>query len=204
MEKCILDYLAKCVMDDLRAGTILDEQFARALNARPQIDHLRSQVTVDDAALVVDVINSRDDATKWLGVALTKRIIHMPAIRELLHGLWRSTTDYETRYNIMWRLLDDPTLETEWHQEIYEFVRENWTMWLKDTEPFHAKTGDVLVAVEARLVNSEFAESKNWVYLCLAVADPRVDRVKTLLTQYIESDQSIVATVAKDMLARLR
>lgn len=203
MQKAIQNYVARKLIEDLRAREPLDEEFLVGVTKRPFIDSLRQLIVPDDKELVLELIGAGTLAARRLGIGLTRNILADDEVRECLLRLWREADDIETRKPVVFRLLDLTDLPVEMHRELYAFVRDHWDYVLADEAAFFGPR-NVLDGCRERLSDPSFLPSKAWVYLCIATQAPQRDQVEELLEQYLQSGESINAEVAEELLREMR
>jgi len=207
-EQPMLEYLAQKVVDDLRAGVALDEALGVELTQYPQIDYLRQQVATQDVEMLLRTANSTNQGMRALAHALMPRLQQDERIREYLLWQWRDTPreDYAQCRRLMWLLLNYDDLDTDIHREIYDFICCHLEHWLEDVVIWCGGPAEVLPAVQARLADPLFPESKAWVYLMcgLAEEDPaRRCEFGGMLPRYEHSNASIVADVVRYLQGQL-
>lgn len=203
----IYKYLAVKVMEDIQNGNDIDEDLAKEVSRYPIIDYLRTQVKEAHLKMIQNLIhNSSSNDVKRLGVSLLNNLIRdrkcTEEIKAFLQGLWEKENN-ENKLYIMWKLLDLPDLDNHLHQEIYGFIKENWDAWLTKAVEWCGGKDKVLDVVIARLNNPSFPKTKAWIYLCNALGSPDTRGVRSLITDYVESKDSIVSNVAKELLQRI-
>lgn len=160
--------LAVKIMEDIQNGNDIDEDLAKEVNHYPIIDHLRLQVKETHLKMIQNLIhNSSSNDVKRLGVSLLNNLIRdgkgMEEIKALLYGLWEKE-DKENKLYIMWKLLDIPDLDNRFHQKIYDFIKENWDVWLTKAVEWCGGKDKVLDVVIARLNNPSFPKTKAFIY----------------------------------------
>ena len=75
----------------------------------------------------------------------------------------------------MWRMLDDPELREERHQELFKFVLAEWDTFRDFNLTFYGSGKEGIANFKARIEDPTFPESKKWIYLCCApsvIEDP--------------------------------
>ena len=197
IDEVLLRYLAEKIMEDLRSGNQLDEGICDALIRYPEIDYLRKAVRSDDTDCIISLCRSQKKGQRPLGFALLQPIVGNEKAQEFLKQLWDDANDYDTKRQLLWRLLDNPGLSIDIHKAIYSFVNDHWARFVADSKKW--VKSDILRYVQDRLSDKSFPESKAWLYLCLASTSSNTDGIDALLNRYQDSDASIVAMVVKDL-----
>lgn len=202
-----LKYLAVKVIEDILNGKEINENLAKELNNYPIIDYIRAEIRESHLERLKHLINSTSsDDVRRLGISLLNNLIRDERngqdIKDFLCAFWRKA-DKENKLYIMWKILDFPGLEKTFHLEIYDFVQENWEVWLQKAVDWCGGRDKVLDVVSNRLKDSSFPETKAWVYLCNAMGSPDKAGVRSLIQGYISSKHSIVSQVSDDLLNKL-
>lgn len=201
MEQKILEYLTEKVIDDLRSNRFVDNELALELNRQPYIDELRTKVEDTDIDLLIKIADSGVyRGAAGLAITMIQGGAKDKKVKELLLHHWKKNNDFESKNNIMWRLLDDPGLGISMHNEIYDFVRNNLEQWIDQQVKWIGGSDEILEFVKTRLQNTDFPETKNWVYLCDCLGASDKEAAKRLIAQYADSKASIVSRVANDLL----
>ena len=194
--------LASKIMADIRANREIEDSQARLANSFPHIDSIRHQVRSNDLPTILALTDHNQEGVRGLAFSLLKSMDNDPEIMSYLQTLWRRRTDFNTRQNIMWRILDFADLSPEFHRQIFRFVKKNWSEFIEiQTRFMGGGKGPVHVmpAVESRLANPGFPESKHWAYLCASFACQDPAQIQELLTRYKNSEASIVGEVVVEL-----
>ncbi len=187
------------IIRELRERRSLGEEEAERLIGAVGIDLLRNQIRSTDVPLLLELANDEDKPwCRSFAVSLMRSVESDTSIRDFLFRSWASETDYPMRLAIMWRLLDYNDLDISMHRSIYKFVKTNWEQWKKDMRKWYGPH-KVLGSVEYRLADESFPKSKAWVYLCLAMVSDNMKGIHSLLSQYVDSRESIVGEVAIEL-----
>ncbi len=205
-------YLVSKIWSDIRTGRasplLADHELARAIVHHPLIDDLRELATEDDVEHLKLYINSEDVSVQSIGTTLIRNLRHLPGVRRLFIERWQGPGGYKTKWTSMWRLLDYEDLEPEIQYEILDFVHKYREQWVEGCLT-HYNTGvegedlweGALKAINARLSDKDFPETKSWVYLLLASFHPDQARVCKVLEGHLqaalESGHPVRVTVAK-------
>lgn len=201
MEEVISNYIADKVLEDLRNNGELKDDLADVLNSYQWLVFWRQRISVEDKEWLKETVLAKKSHTSELCITLMHPLREENDIKELLFSLWNSpSSDYFTKMQVMWRLLDYADLSDKTINEIYQYVFADWNTWL----PYMVKKfGGADRAYEnciERLNNPGFPESKKWVYLCILVGSSKIDEAKTVISRYKDSKTSINVLVAKDLI----
>lgn len=132
-QEIIYRYAAKKALQDLRNGQPIEEALQRILNSYPLFNYCRLEVTEKDKSLLMDLAASDTQALllRQLAVKLLRRFEHHEDIKIFLRELWRKSSDYEIRLEVLWSLLSYTDLSEEVYADIGKyFDAGNWDKWL--------------------------------------------------------------------------
>lgn len=200
MEQNILCYVGEKVIEDLRGGIDLNDNFIITINKFPFIDYVRSLITIKDINMVVKLMKSKRINTRRLGISLTRKLINEKKIKDFLFILWKSSNEYDVKRAIMFQLLNIKDLSIKIHNYFYGFIKDNWKRWLKDQESWYGGRENILTVCKKRLADPSTPESKDWIYLCIVTQSTEKAKAKKLIYKYLSSKISINKIVAMEML----
>jgi hypothetical protein len=159
------EFLADAVLEHLRRGAVPSEADADLLNRLPIIDWLRERVQRPDVEWLIRVIATQEGEFAGLCLSLLRKFDTGPAIQSVLQQRWSGASAF-LKAHLMWRILDDPKLPEQWHEELFSFI-------LREQDVFHAVslkflgTPDTVVEkARQRYEDPQFPQSKKWSYLC--------------------------------------
>jgi hypothetical protein len=184
MDESIARYLYSNIVDDLRNGRPLPPGLASSLDVFPVIDRLRVVVEEADVPMLLATAREQWSDSAALAVSLLRRYARRADVRVTLRELWRSCTAFAPRYELLFRLLDDPDLPLGWHREIYEFVQSHRSEFLDASVVWAGGVGHLLDRVRSRLADASFAREKMWVYLVIATVSDDRAAVAALIKPY--------------------
>lgn len=200
----LYSYIADKVMQDLRNSGSIPEHLAADIHRQPYIDPIRSLVRTEDIPTILPLADSKQPKhVQALALSLLKGFEKDSRVRQFFSSLWQTELDFAARQSLMWRILDDPDLDTGFHEEIYDFVKSNWNSWLDNQVRWHGGPENVLESVQQRISDPKTTRTKDWAYLCVSLGATNKENVRALLNCYVESKVSIVGPVAQDLLERL-
>lgn len=200
----IVRYVAEKALEDIRASRALPSALAHALHRQPYIEVLRGKVVNEDIPhLLTGVRQDTDQEMRVLCLSLLKDRESSDEVRNCFMDLWSTGLGYEMRRTLMWRVLDDPSLNINTHRECYQFVTENWDLWISDLSRWHGGPANVVGSVRQRLTDVSTPRTKDWAYLCVLAGSDDATQAKEIIRKYTSSEQSVVGDVAHDMLKRL-
>lgn len=202
MDEAIARYIYSKVVDDLRSRRQLPPDTGAVLDVYPHIDRLRAVVEESDVPVLLDGAAGEWTETVALAVSLLRGYATRPDVRDALRNLWRKHTAFGCRYELSFRLLDDPDLPLEWHREIHRFAQEHSDKFLEASVVRAGGMKDVLDRVATRLADASFPRSKAWVYLFIATASNEYASVVELLKVYA-AGKDFTAAVATELLESL-
>lgn len=124
--RAVLSYLAAKIVVDLKSLTNLSDEVYDAIDEHPLIDFVREKISDDDKQFVVALIRSESIYQRKLGIVLACKLksdgdIHnKDSMWNILLETWDVRKDFDTRFNLMWHLLDFETLPLKMHQVIFQ------------------------------------------------------------------------------------
>ena len=96
MDKNIIDYLVKKIIEDIRKFNNIEPDLAESINKLPLIDSLRELVEEKDIQLLKDMFDKNIEVSK-LSINLLKKFDKQPGIQLFLLDKWNMYTDFEHR-----------------------------------------------------------------------------------------------------------
>ncbi len=199
MNEFVVKYVASKVIDDIRSNRIIDDDLAENIDCHPYVDCMRVIIEREDIPKLLVLIDSSSLHVGNLAINLLKKFDHDESVKSFLLSAWEKEKRCERKYKLIWRILDNEDLDSAYHNEIYNFVRQNLHWFLEDQVRWYGGKEQVLDGIKARLKDKTFPKTKNWVYLCGALASSDKESVAQLLREYQESNDEFTARVAKEM-----
>ncbi|MBN9659209.1 MAG: hypothetical protein J0H49_13570 [Acidobacteria bacterium] len=132
-------------------------------------------------------------------LALVKPFAISSEVRSLLARRFDSASP-SLRTELLWRLLDDPSLPLATHQRLFDFVKDHWDSF-QGCLSYLGTPEEIVLSVLRRI--AECPESKRWIYLCCLpqyAADPIA--AKGILVLASASSDPFMAVVANSLLKR--
>jgi hypothetical protein len=196
------DFIADAVVSYLRAGHLPWDQEADYLNRVPIIDFLRIKIVKADLTWLLRVIETRTGELAAFCLSLLQKFAKERSIQQILREKWEGA-DAFLKAHLMWRLLDDPDLPSEWHKRLFDFVLEEWKTFQDVSLKFLGSPQTVVSQVLRRIGDAGFPDSKKWAYLCRVpeVAEDR-EAAKALLTLGASMSDPFCREVAGVLLQR--
>ena len=198
IDKSILQYLANKIIQDISTGNIPEKELCIAITGFPYIDYIRIEMKPSFMDIAFDLCKSEQVFKKALGFALLQPLVHLDEVKSFIRNQWNEANNYDLKRQLLWRLLDIPDLPVSIHKNIYEFIKENWDKFIADSNKWNKVP--MIKYVEDRLHSESHAESKKWIYLCLATSIEDKTVLKSQLDKYKNSNNSIIADVVRDLL----
>lgn len=195
------EYLAKKIMKDLRYDEAIDDDVLKELIQVPHIDYIRAEVNDSDIDTLLKLASIRNEVSRSFAIALLSKVKDNECVKEFILESWNNANDSEImlKMDLLWRLLDYPDIKSALHEEIYKFIRENWTCWIKDVEHSYGGTDNILDNIKKRLVDHNFPETKKWIYLCVSVTSSDIKGVRELLSEHENNTNPFVTKVVQDL-----
>jgi hypothetical protein len=188
-------------IQQLRSGKAISDEDAVLTNQWPEVDAGRKLIREEDVPKLLSLAAREQHPVKATAITLLQPFATRPEVSERLMQLWKED-DFETRYAVLWRLLDDPQLPAPIHREIFEFIRNNWSRFLNVAGGWYDEPERIIPAVRDRLNDPKFPDSKTWVYLCVLASSPDKDTARELVSGYATSNDPFLREVASFCLAR--
>jgi hypothetical protein len=120
-------------------------------------------------------------------------------VRRYVRVAWTTCVDFDHRYYLVFRLLDDPTIDEQWRGDILEFVRENLHAFVHYRVDWYGGPHHVLDSVNQRLRSHDFLVQKKWVYVVNAMAAPDTAARDALLEAHRDSDDPLTREVVEHL-----
>lgn len=203
MNEGIQKYLLSKIVEDIRSRDPFPEYLATALHKHSLSDDLRGAMEERDLLLVLAMASSESLPIAILGISLLRKFRGDASVKQFLRTEWSKATEYERKWALMPRLLDDEHLDLTLHEEMFAFVKDNFPRFLVDSRRWYEGADCVLDGCRSRLNDSSFPLSKSWVYLCCAMGSDDRNGIADLLYEYSSSTHVFTSVVANEMLVRL-
>jgi hypothetical protein len=172
------------ILQKILTEKISDEDAVKFDN-KQLVYELRELVTESDSEKLVKRCydDTYSNKVKCLYITLTRKYCTIDPVRQLIKDLW-GKADNILKEGILWRLLDDKTLQEEWHRKIFQYVNSNYSTYFTDSIITYYGNGQKgMNGVIDSLNDSRFPDSKKWVYLYSLLVYNEVDKekVKTII-----------------------
>ena len=135
-------------------------------------------------------------------VSLLRHFSLQPDVQPRIWARWESASTY-LRCHLLFRILDDPALQVEWHRKLFNFVLDEWEVFNQVQIKFLGSPENVISHVLRRIGDPSFPDSKTWAYLCTVpglVEDKNVARA--LVGLGLNSTDPFTREVADQLLDR--
>lgn len=196
------EFVADAVIARMRTGHLPTAMQAQFLDRLPLIDLLRQQIRREDTSWLLPIISTQDDYTAGLCCSLLRRIDSHNEVRDSFVARWDTARPY-LKNRLMWRLLDDPDLSSDWQQKFFEFVLAEWDTFSDFNHKFYPPGDSAVTAILSRIGNPSFPESKKWIYLCcLSTLVEDRDTIKALLQLGNSFNDAFAKSVTEELLRR--
>jgi len=145
----------------------ISEQDAIELDNKNLVYALRNKVTEADCSNLVNKCydNTISSKVKCLYITLIRKYCTSEPFKQQLKILWEKADDI-LKEAILWRLLDDETLDEDWHQKIFDYVKINYSTYFKESIITYYGVGEKGLKEAIQSLNdNQFPETKKWIYL---------------------------------------
>jgi len=132
-QEVIYRYAAKKAMQDLRCGEALDAALIAHLNDHPLLGYCGEAVKEDDKKILMKNAAASENplSLRRLCLKLLRPFGHDRDVRDFSYELWKTSTDYEIKLEVLWSLLSYQDLAEEIYADISRhFDAANWDKWL--------------------------------------------------------------------------
>jgi hypothetical protein len=126
-------YAAKKAIQDLRSGEVLDAALITHLNEPPLIGYCCESVKKEDKNMLKKKAVASDNSIplRRLCLKLLRPFGKDRDVRDFSYELWKTSTDYEIKLEVLWSLLSYQDLADEIYADISRhFDAANWDKWL--------------------------------------------------------------------------
>lgn len=205
MQQEVIHYLARKVIEDIRAEIWFDDDTAKGLNERPLMDAMRGYILDHDIPALMKMAQANSLKNRALAITLLWKFDTERAdVKSFLLEDWQRTIseysyDYDRGMPLIWRLLDNAELNVSIHRQIRDFVAENYRRFIDDTSQWYGGPDMVLLTMKKRLSDSEFHRTKDWIYLYVALGSTDREGAKHLIASYMQSKDALVLEVATEL-----
>lgn len=209
IQKEIIHYVARKVIEDIRAGIWFDEDTAKSLNERPLMDAMRGYIKEQDISTLIKMAQTNSLKNRALAITLLWKFdAQREDVKAFLLEDWQRTIneysyDYDRGMPLIWRLLDDTELDVSIREQIHEFVFKNLSEFIADTSQWYGGPSMVLETMQERLSDSKFPKAKAWIYLCVSLGSTDREGAKCLLESYKSNEDLFIAETASELYRRL-
>ncbi|PKN19670.1 MAG: hypothetical protein CVU71_04660 [Deltaproteobacteria bacterium HGW-Deltaproteobacteria-6] len=132
-QEIIYRYAAKKALQDLRNGEALDEALISHLNEHPLLGYCSDAVKKDDKNILKKNAAATDNPLllRRFCLKLLRPFGNERDVRDFSYELWKTSTDYEIKLEVLWSLLSYQDLAEEIYADISRhFDAANWDKWL--------------------------------------------------------------------------
>lgn len=167
-QKDVRDYTFAGINDRIESNLsiILDVQ------TKIMIDGIRENRSYEEAYQVVTNLIEKDRNDIRLTdyeikeVHAVKNYIEDPELFSMLQKLWNNSDNWKIKNEIMWRILDNPKVSIEFHEQVHSFILgdwENYSARMKKEQYF--QVDKIIQNTIERLSNTNYPSTKDWLYL---------------------------------------
>ena len=193
-------FVADAILAHIKEGFLPSNEDARRLDSRPLIDTLRSTISGDDIPWLLSIVDSAPDAMAGLACSLLREHATRSEVRTCFENRWYTASPY-VKNRLMWRMLDDPALPHQLHQEFFNFILAEWNTFTAFNRGFYGDGKQGIYNLLSRIGDITFPESKKWIYLCCVPAVVEdLDAAKALMTMGLTMNDPFAHEVATRLL----
>lgn len=134
-------------------------------NSNYIIDLLRQEISDDDVQWISNDLQRDSCDYLWmLSVFMAHSLISSTVIKELLINLWNERQDIDSRWLLLWRVLD---ISAEFNKPVWELIMANWSKWTYDFMRIMGGVERLCEGIERNLNSSSKPDFKKWVYVTM-------------------------------------
>jgi HEAT repeat protein len=196
--------ISKKVVQQLRSGERVSDEDAAAINHSPEVDVARRLILDTDIEKLLALARDQRQVLRRTAITLLRHFAARPDVSAALKKRWLDETDFEVRYAILWRLLDDPLLPSPIHREIFDFIKANWLRFTETNRRWYVEPERIIEGARDRLKDPSFPDSKAWGYLCILASSPDKKTARELITGYADSPDLFLREVADFCMSKIR
>jgi hypothetical protein len=132
-QEVLYRYIAKKALQDLRNREEIDDALLRYLNSFPLKNYCRAEIYEGDKDLLKEIASSQGKSLslRQLALCLLREFKNDPDVKNYLYTLWKISSEYELKIEVLWSLLSYSDLSEELHNDIRRnFIASDWDKWL--------------------------------------------------------------------------
>lgn len=163
------DALADRFLEEGRSGRRFTVEDADTYNTSQVMRAIRPRIIEADLDWILPQLAEVSDARAGLYIGILSKWVTTNSVRKFLQAHWRSATPY-VRTQLLWRILDDPDLSSEWHRTLFDFILAEWDEFQNASRKFLGPAHELILsrALE-RYADEAWPMAKKWAYLCSAM-----------------------------------
>jgi hypothetical protein len=195
-------FIARAIVSALRDKKVPTEVECEQLNQLPIIDEIRTKIEKSDLPWIWPIVDSENGERAGLFLGLLRQYSQETDVQSRLRSHWETAGSF-VRAHLMWRILDDPSLPTEWHERLFHFVLTEWKDFQKVSVKFLGTPQTVIIQVLKRIADPTFPASKKWAYLCRVpqvAEDPQA--AKAVILFGASAGDAFAQKVSRELLKR--
>jgi hypothetical protein len=193
------EFIAEAILTQLRNNIVPTDDEAAYMDRFPLIDALRNRVTASDLPWLLMWVQSRTDIVAGLACSLLSQHAEVETVGECIRKQWPSATPY-LKNRLMWRLLDDRSLEGSWLPVFRQFILDHWDVFETFNRPFFGPPERSLETLLSRLTNPRSPLTKRWVYLwCAPCVLDNQETVESIIRIGLLHNDPTMHTVAQEV-----
>lgn len=197
-------FLALEIKGDLKNPAQLTPEFCGEACIVPIMDALHKVLSEEDISALCSLATSENPYVGMLGVNALRPFVDRPEVQELLGNPWADKNkSYLMRRIAQMRLLNARSLKPELPAKLRDFAFKDFNRWLKEPVRNVGGRTKVLEVCKGRVDNPDFPRSKDWTYLCVAVASSDRKAAHNWIEEYLTCPDEFLRDTAGMVLERL-
>lgn len=131
-QEILYRYIAKKALQDLRNREEIDDALLHYLNSFPLKNYCRAEIYDGDKDLLKEIASQGKSLPfRQLALSLLRQFKNDPDVKNFLYDLWKTSSEYELKIEVLWSLLTYSDLSEELYNDIRQnFIASDWDKWL--------------------------------------------------------------------------
>lgn len=141
------------------------KRVVKCINSNYIINTIRQEISDNDAQWIIENLQRDTNDHVWmLSLFMAHSLISSPYIQEVLIKLWKDRQDIESRWLLLWRVLD---ISDEYNKSAWDIIMSNWSKWTYDFVRIMGGVDKLCDGIERNLYSSSKPDFKKWVYVTM-------------------------------------
>jgi hypothetical protein len=132
-QEILYRFAARKALQDLRNSESIENGLLQLLNAYPVFNYCRVEITENDKTILCEMAaNEKNELLlRRFCLKLLRQFEQHQDIKSFFYDLWKKSSDYEIKLEVLWSLLGYNDLSEDIYADISKhFDAVNWDKWL--------------------------------------------------------------------------